>query len=507
MKRFCTGLSGVLLMLMSAGCNDYGNTFQGNTGATLTSISPQRAAAGSGDQTITMNGAGFVKQTVVQWNGSTNGVTTNPTLDANGNVTLLQATISHTLLTKPGINNVNTLNPASGAGNNGLSVVLPFYVDSAPNPVPTITTLSPSCAQTGSGTLTLNITGTNFLAPSSNQTSTVNWQPSGPGGQVTQLTATVSSATQIQATVQAALLAAAASVNVTVSNPPSLPANFAGAVGSGGGASAPAVFTVQAAACPPGTTSKAAGQSATSVVEETPAVSTDGRFVAYTATQGDHAQVFVRDTCAGADSGCQSTTQLVSAAQDGTAANDDSRSPSISGDGRFVAFSSPATNLVQGAPAGRQIFLRDTCQGADQNCKPSTQLISVDSSGVLVGTESVLPSISSSGRFVAFLAITPAQGSGKSAVGKGSVSAPASNQINSGLRQIFVRDTCLGGSNCTPKTTRISLQPGDGSGEPKPAGPALTGNAKQIAASGAQTSTLFTHSVAVDDRVFLAATH
>src|SRR5260370_7932060 len=80
-------------------------------------------------------------------------------------------------------------------------------------------------------------------------------------------------------------------------------------------------------------------------------------------------------------------------------------------DGRYVACSSAATNLVENAPPGRQIYLRDTCAGADESCKPSTQLISTDSNGALVGTESILPSVSASGRFVAFIAATPSHSS------------------------------------------------------------------------------------------------
>lgn len=501
MKGFCTALTVALAIVVVEGCgNYYGNTFQGNTGALITSVSPADIPAGSPDLTITVNGAGFVAKTVVQWNGQP--IKTTVSTDSAGNVLSVTAVVPAALLKTPGISKVNTLNPFSGAGNNGLSNVIAFMVNSAPNPVPTVTSLSPSCAQTGSAAATLNITGTNFLPASTNQSSTVNWQPA--GGLTMQLSATVSSATQIQAVVPAALLATAGAINVMVFNPPSLPANFPGATGSGGGTSnPPAVFTVQAAACPPGTTMKAAARSTEAVAEETPAVNTDGRFVAYTITQGDHAQVFVRDTCAGAASGCQSSTQLVSAAQDGSAANDDSRSPSISGDGRFIAFSSAATNLVQNAPSGRQIYLRDTCRGGDADCKPSTQWISADANGALTGAESILPSISNSGRFVAFLAVTPAHGP---KVMSNQADSAASSGVNSGYRQVFIRDTCFGASNCTPKTTRISLQPGDGSGEAKPAGPALSGNARQIAATGAAMATRFTPSVAIDDSVFLAAT-
>src|SRR2546429_6394372 len=35
------------------------------------------------------------------------------------------------------------------------------------------------------------------------------------------------------------------------------------------------------------------------------------------------------------------------------------RSPSMSSDGRYIAFSSDSTDLVENAPPGRQIYLRD----------------------------------------------------------------------------------------------------------------------------------------------------
>jgi hypothetical protein len=163
-----------------------------------------------------------------------------------------------------------------------------------------------------------------------------------------------------------------------------------------------------------------------------------------------------------------------------------------------VAFSSAATNLVDNAPSGHQIYLRDTCSGAEGSCSPSTQIVSIDSNGALTGTESFLPSISASGRFVAFLAVTQSRAPQQPGV--------VSGTNNSGYRQVFVRDTCVGESSCTPKTSRISLQPGDGtSTAAKRAGPAIGANGQGIAVAG-QAATLFTRSVAIDDRVFLAIT-
>jgi hypothetical protein len=487
MKRSWTALAvAVVAILAASACNDYGNTFQGNTGAVITFLSPANINAGLGDLTITVTGGGFVAKTVVQWNGQN----LKTTFVNSASVT---AVVPAAMTAKAGTASVNTLNPHSGSQDNGLSNVIAFMVFPPPNPVPTISTMTPSCAVAGStSSFTLMITGTNFL-PASDPSggSQVNWNAA------TQTTLPIVgpiSSTQIQATVSAALVATMVTANVTVSNPP-VPNSPSG----GGGPSNVLPFTI-ASVCP----AAARGTTQAAVAEETPAVSQDGRYVAYTASQDNHAQVFLRDTCEGAAAGCQQRIILLSAAEDG-AANDDSRSPSMNSDGRFVAFSSAATNLITEAPAGRQIYLRDTCLGATASCTPSTQLISTDPNGALVGTESILPSVSASGRFIAFLAVTPSHAVSQA---KGQAPAQASKGLNSGYRQVFVRDTCFGAANCTPSTTRISLQPGDASStDEKPAGPAISGAAKHIALAGARTSTLFTRSVAVDDGVFLALTN
>ena len=490
MKGSWTALAVTIMVVFAASsCNDYGNTFQGNTGAVISTLSPPNINAGLGDLTLTVAGGGFVKKTKVQWNGQ-NLVTTFV------NSASVTAVVPAADTAKAGMAAVNTLNPHSSAQDNGLSNVINFTIFPPPNPVPTVSAMTPSCAVAGgASSFNITITGTNFLPTS---------DPSG-GSQVNWNTATQAtlpivsiSPTQIKATVSAPLIAQAdTAATVSVSNPP-VPNSPAG--GGGTSANRP-IFTIQTAACPP---IRSAVASASAVAEETPAVSQDGRYVAYTASQNDHAQIFLRDTCEGASAGCQKRTILLSVAEDGAAASDDSRSPSMSSDGRFVAFSSAATNLVTGAPAGRQIYLRDTCFGAEASCMPSTKLISTDPNGDLVGTESILPSVSASGRFIAFLAVTPSHAASQA---KGQASAQANKGLNSGYRQVFVRDTCFGTANCTPSTTRISLQPGDApSTDEKPAGPAISGAAKHIAAAGARTSTLFTRSVAVDDDVFLAIT-
>lgn len=493
------------------GCNDYGNTFQGNTGVFLAFISPSNVTAGGADLTITLtagSGSAFVVQTTVTWdqkNLKTCVVTTtaaNVCAPANdtGTVVSVTAVVPAALTATPGTHFVQTVQPHSGSGTNGLSNPVAFEVFPPPNPVPTITSISPNTATAGSASLTLTITGTNFIsATSAANSSQVNWNTTTQ----TTLTPTSITATQIQVTVPSTpLLATAGTATVTVYNPPVPPlgppcvVNCSG--NGGGGTSKGLSFTIT------GPGGAAASANAAMVAEETPAVSLDGRYVAYTASENGQAQIFARDTCEGADSSCQPRTILISSALDGTAASDESHSPSMSSDGRYVAFSSAAANLVAETSTGRQVYLRDTCFGVSGSCTPATQLVSMDPDGSLVGTESILPSVSSSGRFVAFLAVTPSP----SAQASPAASKSTTSTINSGYRQVFVRDTCLGTANCTPKTTRISLQPGDGSGTgtSKPAGPAISGGASHVGLAGSSTATLFTHSVAVDDDIFLALT-
>jgi hypothetical protein len=514
MKRSWTALAvAFVAMFAAAACSGTGTTFQQNTGAQITQLSPANINQGSPDFTLTVNSlGGFVTGTVVQWNNKK--LTTTFV-----NVSTVTATVPAALVAKLGTAYVNTLNPHTSSQNNGLSNTLAFIINPPPNPVPSITSMNPNSAANGGASFTLTITGSSFL-PTSDPSggSIVQWnaggkqytsapqaQPNPPSvcSDPAYITVSSISATQIVANISHCLIAAQGTAIVTVYNPPAPPPpGCLSNCGAGGGGTSPGglLFTIDP---PPAAAAHSASATAQIVSQETPTVSLDGRFVAYTAEQNSRTQVFLRDTCTGADAACKPSTTLLSAAPDGAAANGDSHTPSMSADGRYIAFSSAATNLVADAPAGHQVYLRDTCFGAAAACVTSTQLVSVDDHGALLGAENILPSLSSSGRFVAFLAVTPSHAANSSAAqAKPDTSAP-----NSGYRQVFVRDTCLGAANCTPKTTRISLQPGDAPADgASPAGPALSGGAKHVAIAGGDTATLFTRSVAVDDRVFLAIT-
>ena len=128
-----------------------------------------------------------------------------------------------------------------------------------------------------------------------------------------------------------------------------------------------------------------------------PTISSDGRYVAFESYASNlvkrdtnhHTDVFVRDLQTG-------TTKRVSVSSSGAQTNRESYGSSISSDGRFVAFFSDASNLVaKDTNRAADVFVRDLQTG-------TTKRVSVSSSGNQANSDSYWPSISSDGRFVAF---------------------------------------------------------------------------------------------------------
>jgi hypothetical protein len=206
------------LIFLTAGCNDYGNTFQNNTGASVSSISPSNASSGGSDLTLTVFGGGFVAKTVVQWNGK--NLVTTPVTDSNSNVLRLTAVVPAALTATPGTATVQTLSPHSGSRDNGLSNTLAVIINPPPNPHPVLASVTPLSASPGSAAVTLTLAGSSFI-PSSDPTggSLVHWNTNGTQ---TTLTATSVTATQIQATVDQSLLTAQTCAIVSVYNPPAI---------------------------------------------------------------------------------------------------------------------------------------------------------------------------------------------------------------------------------------------------------------------------------------------
>ena len=202
---------------------------------------------------------------------------------------------------------------------------------------------------------------------------------------------------------------------------------------------------------------------------------------------------------------------LVSVGSDGvTPASGPAGQSSVSPDGRFVAFTSTATNLIAGATTGSsEVYLRDTCLAAGPTCTPTTVLVSVAADGVTPADgSSSQPVVESNknGQFVAFTStatnlVTGSGGASEiyrtgfcigiakgcttssaqlistpdgAAFADGSSAEPtmtpdgrfvafASSASNlgatpGGVAEIYLRDTCQGVlSGCKPKTTIVSL--------------------------------------------------
>lgn len=128
-----------------------------------------------------------------------------------------------------------------------------------------------------------------------------------------------------------------------------------------------------------------------------PAISAGGRFVAFVtratnldpADTNSEADVCLRDLATG-------TTELVSVALGGGSGNRGSYQPAISSDGRYVAFTSFASDLVAGDQNGRNdVYRRDRRLGR-------TVRVSLDATGIEVREHCEAPAISADGRFVSF---------------------------------------------------------------------------------------------------------
>lgn len=167
-----------------------------------------------------------------------------------------------------------------------------------------------------------------------------------------------------------------------------------------------------------------------------PDISDDGRYIAFKSSAtnlvgasvdtNSSSDIFIRDTQTG-------TTTRVSVDSSEAQAAGSSDVPRISGNGRYVAFISVATNLIgagNDTNGAQDIFVRDTQAG-------TTARVSVSNSGAQSNKDSYAPSISVDGRYVAFYS------SATNLLSAGS----DTNDVN----DIFVRDTQLG------STTRVSV--------------------------------------------------
>ncbi len=185
-----------------------------------------------------------------------------------------------------------------------------------------------------------------------------------------------------------------------------------------------------------------------------PDVSADGRYIAFRSAApnlvaGDTngmRDIFVRDTLG-------SVTRRVSVASDGTQANGQSGAPTISDDGRFVAFESNATNLVANDTNGvNDIFRHDLWTG-------ETVMVSVSSVFVAGNGDSNNPDITADGGSVVF-------------------DSAATNLVigdSNAKRDVFIRNVSLSG------TSRLSVTSANGQLTGDSITPAITGGGRYVA--------------------------
>jgi TolB protein len=142
-------------------------------------------------------------------------------------------------------------------------------------------------------------------------------------------------------------------------------------------------------------------------------------------------EIFEQDECQLATTGCIPTMTLISTPDGTTPAGGTNSEPTMSYDGRFVAFASTAANLGIAAGGIQQIYVRDTCTDATTTtCVPSTTLVSTPNGtspgNGLSESPSINPDATGSGQFIAFA----------------SQASNLSTNAANGVENIYVRNTC-----------------------------------------------------------------
>ena len=417
----------------------------------ICSLSPASVVAGASAFTITVSGASFSANSTVRWN---NSARTTTFVNAN----TVQAQIKATDVATAGVEPVTVVNSGGGS-----TPPLNFSILPTPPITPTITSVTPASATAGVAGFTLTVTGTNFVADS-----VVDWNGAAR-------TTSFKSATSLQAQILSTDLATPGTIEITVLNTSSNGAaafsnQFPFTINATAGAAVkfPQVVSVSIAGGP------ADGPS------EAPAISSGGRFVAFYSQAKNliapaaSGNIFVRDTCVGA-ANCTPKTSAVDLAPDGSAPNGKAgRQVAISGDGRFVAFISRATNLVPGNSVVSlgywELYVRDLCVGANapSGCTPHTEIISTGAEGEAASGPSTSPSLSADGRFIAFV----------SAATNLVAEKPAS------LPQAYVRDTCAGPTAtkaCVARTVAVPVDDEDRTAGAQAGRPAISSDGRYVA--------------------------
>ena len=190
-----------------------------------------------------------------------------------------------------------------------------------------------------------------------------------------------------------------------------------------------------------------------------PAITADGRFVAFNSIASDlvdddtngKRDGFVHDRTTG-------MTTRVSVDSAGGQGNDSSGSPAITADGRFVAFNSNSSDLVDDdTNDATDVFVHDRTTGITTRVSVCGQTVCLLGSGG--NGSSIFPAITADGRFVAF----------------NSIASDLVDDDTNGKRDGFVHDRTTG------MTTRVSVDSAGGQGNGFSGSPAITADGRFVA--------------------------
>lgn len=510
----------------------------------VTTLTPSSVVAGSVQFTLHVIGSGFAPNSQILVNGSPFFVDLSPVHTIFLGQTELTAIFPPAEISQPGAISITVFTPAPGGGTSAEETLT---VTQNTAPVPQILSISPTSVLAGSGSATLTVNGVNFV---NNSVATV----SGSNRQTA-----FQSSIKLEVTLQSSDLITAGTVQLAILNPPVVGGNP-----PGGGLSnaisvnvvnpSPTVRSLTPRTVVAGTTSlplsvSGSGMDSASQIfvngSARPTTAPNASQVVAqlasqdVATAGTFPVQVINPPPGGGISGTLlfsvvpsskgvGLPELVDFSNNGTQADDGVSSPNVSGptmdsSGRFIAYASPATNLLltinqapntnpdtNGVP---DIFLFDSCLGITSGCTPRTTIVDAGPNGVIANGASSDPAMNSTGLTLAFISlatnlvttttfdgITPQAFVANTCAGAPSGCTPAvtlasvasdgvspangpSSQVaisadgrfiafvstatnlvsgaTTGTPEVYLRDTCLkAGSTCTPSTMLISAAPG-----------------------------------------------
>ena len=126
------------ISVVAAGCGSNSQPF--NDTPVITSLFPSSAVAGGQALTLNIAGTGFISTSIAYWNNAARTTTYNST------TTQISINVTAQDIANPGTAQIVVVNPTPGGGP---STAVNFTINPAPNPQPTISSLSPSGTPVG----------------------------------------------------------------------------------------------------------------------------------------------------------------------------------------------------------------------------------------------------------------------------------------------------------------------------------------------------------------------